>query len=160
MMFQHVLIVVFALGSVMAGVVRDWRIDLIEAHARFATRPRHQRRRVATPTARKAGGTSWSGAAPGSRPHLHWPYLRESFCRKDVLARLKNFEPRRKQSFNNIRQQRTLTASGDGSNFHQTLNASSRQSRRVSDGLSQHCIQLRLGEFLRLPHYLRADTTL
>jgi hypothetical protein len=29
------------------------------------------------------------------------------------------------------------------------------QSRRVSDGLGQHCIQLRLGEFLRLPcHWL------
>ena len=33
-----------------------------------------------------------------------------------------------------------------------SLNASSRQSRRVSSGLSQHCLQLRLGEFLRLPH--------
>src|SRR5947207_13658516 len=33
-----------------------------------------------------------------------------------------------------------------------SLNASSRQSRRVSGGLSQHCFQLRLGEFLRLPH--------
>src|SRR3979490_2826876 len=33
-----------------------------------------------------------------------------------------------------------------------SLNASSRQSRRVSSGLSQHCFQLRLGEFLRLPH--------
>ena len=32
------------------------------------------------------------------------------------------------------------------------LNASSRQSRRVSSGLSQHCFQLRLGEFHRLPH--------
>ncbi len=33
-----------------------------------------------------------------------------------------------------------------------SLNASSRQSRRVSCGLNQHCFQLRLGEFLRLPH--------
>jgi hypothetical protein len=44
-------------------------------------------------------------------------------------------------------------ASGDGSNFQQTLNASSKQPRRVSNGLSQHCIQLRLCEFLRRPHY-------
>jgi hypothetical protein len=44
-------------------------------------------------------------------------------------------------------------ASGDGSNFQQTLNASSKQSRRVSNGLSQHCIQLRLCELLRRPHY-------
>jgi hypothetical protein len=33
-------------------------------------------------------------------------------------------------------------APGDGSHFQQTLNASSRQSRRVSNGLSEHCIQL------------------
>jgi len=44
--------------------------------------------------------------------------------------------------------QRHRPASGDGSNFQQTLNASSRQSRRVSDGLSQHCIQLRLWELI------------
>jgi hypothetical protein len=43
-----------------------------------------------------------------------------------------------------------------------SLNASSRQLRRVSSGLSQHCFQLRLGEFLRL-HLtpgLRVDTIL
>jgi hypothetical protein len=33
-----------------------------------------------------------------------------------------------------------------------SLNASSRQSRRISSGLSQHCFQLRLGDLPRLPH--------
>jgi hypothetical protein len=36
-----------------------------------------------------------------------------------------------------------------GQPLQQTLSASTRQSRRVSNGLSQHCIQLRLCELLR-----------
>jgi hypothetical protein len=52
--------------------------------------------------------------------------------------------------------QRHRPASGDGPNFQQTLNASSRQSRRVSDGLSQHCIQLRLWELIALQLLNRA----
>jgi hypothetical protein len=46
----------------------------------------------------------------------------------------------------------------DSSRISGPLNASSRQSRRVSSGLSQHCFQLRLGEFHRLPSLLACAT--